>query len=68
MRMAAAPRSQTIRPTLEQLLDEQVDALDSVMAEVRLGIRNQRHYDDLEERAGAIGAEIRGAFREGRRA
>jgi hypothetical protein len=66
MRTAAALHFRTDRPTIEQLLDQQVDALDGLLAEVRLGIRNQRHFDELEERATAIGADVRGAFRDGR--
>lgn len=37
------------------------------MAELSLGIRNQRHFDDLEERADAIGKGLRDAFRRGLR-
>ena len=58
----------TDRPTIEMLLDREVRALDGLMAEVRLGIRNQRHFDELEEQAAQIGAHIRAAFREGGRA
>lgn len=36
------------------------------MAELSLGIRNQRHFDELEEKADAIGKRLRAAFREGR--
>ena len=61
------PKPTQIRPSIEQLLDEQVEALDGVMAELRAGTRNQRHHDDLEERACAIASGIRGAFRDGRR-
>ena len=53
-------------PTVESLCDAQVDALDRLLAELRLGIRNQRHYDELEEQAGAIGDGLRAAFRTGR--
>ena len=56
------------RPSVEQLLDRQVDALDGLLADVRLGIRNQRHFDDLEARAETIGRAIRGAFRDGAKA
>lgn len=58
----------TDRPTIDTLLDREVAALDGLMAEVRLGIRNQRHFDTLEELAAGIGARIRAAFREGTRA
>lgn len=37
------------------------------MAELSLGIRNQRHFDDLEERADSIGRGLRDAFRRGSR-
>lgn len=55
------------RPSIEQQLDEQVAQLDGLMADVRLGIRNQHHFDELETRAAAISANIRNAFRRGRR-
>jgi hypothetical protein len=56
-----------IRPSLELMLDRAGDALDGLKAEVSLGIRNQRHFDDLEGRASAIGDQLRAAFRTGRR-
>lgn len=49
--------------SLEKLVDAQVEALDGLVAELRLGIRNQRHFDELEERAVAIGKSLRAAFR-----
>lgn len=55
------------RPSVESLCVEQSGALDSLMAELSLGIRNQRHFDDLEERADAIGRGLRDAFRRGSR-
>lgn len=55
--------AQTSRPSLEQQLDAQVDALDNLLSEVRGGIRGPYHFDTLEERAGAIGAGLRAAFR-----
>lgn len=55
------------RPSVEALCDAQVDALDGVMAELRLGVRNQRHYDQLEERAQGIAKGLIDAFRSGRR-
>lgn len=55
------------RPSVETLCAEQSGALDSLMAELSLGIRNQRHFDDLEERADAIGKGLRDAFRRGLR-
>jgi hypothetical protein len=56
-----------VRPSIGLLLDRAGDALDGLKAEVSLGIRNQRHFDDLETRASAIGDELRAAFRKGRR-
>lgn len=53
--------------SIEQLLSEQQSALDGVLNEVSLGIRNQRQFDDLEERATAIASGVRDAFRKGRR-
>ena len=50
-------------PRLERELDAGSSALDSLLAEVRLGVRDQRHYDQLEERADAISEQLRGAFR-----
>lgn len=55
------------RPSIEQLLDMQVQALDELIAEVRLGIRSAVHFDSLEERAQAIAGGLRRAFREGER-
>lgn len=55
------------KASLEQLLAEQQAALDGVMAEVSLGIRNQRHYDDIEERVTAIATGLRSALRQGAR-
>jgi len=45
----------------------QVQALDELIAEVRLGIRSAVHFDSLEERAQAIAGGLRRAFREGER-
>ncbi|MDG6079768.1 hypothetical protein E3U23_11265 [Erythrobacter litoralis] len=59
------PHRQPPRPSVETLVDTQVEALDGLMAELRLGIRDQRHFDRLEERGAAIAAGIRAAFREG---
>lgn len=50
-------------PSLEQLLDEQVDRLDRLIGEVRGGIRGPAHYDHLEECAESIASGIRRAFR-----
>ncbi|MGB7407171.1 MAG: hypothetical protein WA908_01580 [Pontixanthobacter sp.] len=57
----------TAAPSLHRLIDDQRDALDRLSAELSLGIRNQRHYDELEEQAGAICTGLRAAFRTGRR-
>lgn len=62
-----ALKAPVARPSLEQLLSEQQSALDGVMNEVTLGIRNQRHYDELEERGQEIAVGVRDAFRIGRR-
>ena len=61
------PRPVQPRPNVEQLLDRAVGELDQLVGEVRGGIRSQAHFADLEERATAIGRQIRGAFREGAR-
>ena len=62
-----ALKAPAARPSLEQLLSEQQSALDGVMNEVTLGSRNQRHFDELEERGQDIAAGVRDAFRRGRR-
>ncbi|MET0181093.1 MAG: hypothetical protein ABW194_11530 [Novosphingobium sp.] len=54
-------------PSLETLLDLAVGEIDELLAEVRTGVRDQRHFEALEERAAAIAAKIRGAFRARRR-
>ena len=51
------------KASLEQQLAEQQSALDGVLADVSLGIRNQRQFDELEERANDICSGIRAAFR-----
>lgn len=63
--MVSLPARSGARLSIATLLDAQVEALDGLMAEVRLGIRNQRHFDELEERADTIGRGLRCAFREG---
>lgn len=50
-------------PSLAALLDQQVDELDALLNEVRLGIRSTRRFDELEEKAGAIADALRAAFR-----
>lgn len=59
MPAVAKPR----RPSVEQLLDAQVEALDRLIGEVRGGIRSAVHFDQLEADAGAIGKGLRDAFR-----
>ena len=54
------------RPSIEQLLDEAVGELDQVIGEVRGGIRDAHHYNDLEARVKAIASGLTGAFRKGR--
>lgn len=54
------------KKSLEMALSEQSSALDGVLAEVSLGIRNQRHFDELEERVDTICTATRAAFRSGR--
>jgi hypothetical protein len=54
------------RPSLEQLLDNQVGELDQLIGEVRAGIRSAPRYDELERRATSIANGIRDAFRKGR--
>ena len=54
------------KQSLEMALSEQSSALDGVLAEVSLGIRNQRHFDELEERVDGICTATRAAFRSGR--
>lgn len=53
------------RPSVVQLLDREVSALDELMADLRSGPLGQGHFDALEERAHGIAARIRGAFRGG---
>ena len=49
--------------SLETLLDGAVSDLDDMVGEVRGGVRDQRHFDTLEERASGIASRIRAAFR-----
>lgn len=66
---AAAPAGQATRqrrhpaPAIGDQLQRASADLDVVMREVHAGIRFQRQYDDLEERAQTIAASIVGAFR-----
>lgn len=36
---------------------------DRLLGQLELGIRDQRHYDELEQEAHAIGSGVRAAFR-----
>ena len=54
------------KKSLEMALSEQSSALDGVLAEVSLGIRNQRHFDELEERVDGVCTAARAAFRSAR--
>lgn len=59
-----ACRAVPTRPkTVAQLLDSEVDQFDALLAEVRGGFRDQRHFDALEERARGLAARIIAAFR-----
>lgn len=50
--------------TTADQLDRVIPQLDRLIADVRLGIPSQRAFDDLEERAQAIGGAIVAAFRQ----
>lgn len=56
-------RRVTGRPSLETELANQQSKLDELLGAVSVGIRDQRHFDELEERAQAIAANITRAFR-----
>lgn len=62
MRNASALKT---RPSIEQLLVEQVDQLDRLVSEVSGGIRSPDQFDQLEERATNIAGKLRDAFRRG---
>lgn len=51
------------QPSIEVLLDHEVDALDQLVGEVRRGIRSQAHFDTLEEEADGIAGRLRAIFR-----
>lgn len=57
------PAVQVAKPSLERQLAEAQGQLDELLSEVTGGIRNSTHFDQLEERANAIGAGLRRAFR-----
>lgn len=48
------------------LVREQADALDGFMAEVGLGVRNQRQLAELDEQLAKIISGLQAARREGR--
>lgn len=52
------------RPSLVTQLDGASADLDRLLADVKLGIRNQVHFDELEDRAQAISRTVRSAFRD----
>ena len=54
------------RPTIADLLDDQLSTFDTLMSAIRRGIRSPDHFDQLEEKATAISRGIRNAFRVGR--
>ena len=51
------------RATLGQLLEAEVDEVESLAAEARRGVQGPAHYDRMEERAAGIGKRLRAAFR-----
>ena len=55
------------RPSIEQLLDREVDELDGLLGDVRGGIRNAGHFDELEGRCNAIARRLLVVFRTGER-
>lgn len=54
------------KPSTFAILDRESRLLDSLIAELSAGVRNQRHLEELEEQAEGVGMRIRNAFREGR--
>lgn len=57
------PGRRVTPPALATLLDREVDALDRLVASVRLGVTSAARFDELEERAQGIGRRIARAFR-----
>ncbi|HMO74556.1 MAG TPA: hypothetical protein PKD99_02360 [Sphingopyxis sp.] len=57
-----APRR---RPTIAELLDDQLSEFDALLRDVRCGISSPAQYHALEARAHAIGQGMRDAFRRG---
>lgn len=60
-RTRAAPSSAA--PTIYQRLSQAGAALDDLARDVSLGVRDQNHFDALEERASQIAGSVRSAFR-----
>lgn len=56
----------TPAPSLWALVDAEQSAMDQLLASLRMGIRDQRHFDELEAEADAIGKRLRAAFRSAR--
>ncbi|MDX3908886.1 MAG: hypothetical protein QHC67_03610 [Sphingobium sp.] len=51
------------KPSIADQLERASDDLDQVICSARLGVRNARQFDDLEEQAQGIAAKIVAAFR-----
>ena len=49
--------------SLEVNISEAQSEIDQLLAEISGGVRDQRHFDELEERASRIGEQLRFAFR-----
>lgn len=68
--MATVPARSTAtspaRPSIGDLLDDQLTEFDRLLRDVRGGVRSAEQYDLLEERANRIGQGLRDAFRRGR--
>jgi hypothetical protein len=63
----SGPRQAPVAPSLETLLDPAIGMIDELLAEARSGVRDQRHFEALEEQATAIAVLLRDAFRTARR-
>lgn len=64
--IARRARATSARPTIAELLDDQLTEFDELLRDVRGGIRSPEQYDRFEARATAIAGGIRDAFRRGR--
>lgn len=62
--MPIAPSRRPARLSLATLLNEQIDELNGIVAEIDRGLRGPGHYDELEQRADEAARGIRAAFRE----